>query len=170
MTAALIYSSDTTGVNKGVVLTHMNFISSSVMVMMEQDARGEAPNVWLCFLPMFHISGLCNIAFTSLCMGNTLVVMAKFDMEQMFMLVERYKVNNIFMAPPIMIALAKQGKVTRFDLSSLGRFISGAAPLAKDIIDEVASLYPDVKVIQVTQFKSLHSHSLIYIFTLHCME
>lgn len=153
--AALLYSSGTTGVNKGVVLTHTNFISSALMVMTTLDSRGELPNTWLCFLPMFHIFGLCIVAFTSLCLGNTLVVMEKFEMEQMLTLVERYKVDDVFMVPPVMIALAKQGNVTRFDLSSLRRLFCGAAPLGKDILDKLASMYPKTKLIQVNKVSVL---------------
>jgi 4-coumarate--CoA ligase len=90
-TAALLYSSGTTGDSKGVVLTHRNFIATSTMVTSDQDQRGEGPNVFLCFLPMFHIFGLSVITFAQLQRGNTVVVMSSFAMDTVMWAVERYR-------------------------------------------------------------------------------
>ncbi|XP_062213588.1 4-coumarate--CoA ligase-like 1 [Phragmites australis] len=65
-TAALLYSSGTTGATKGVILTHRNFIAAATMVTSDQDARGYGTNVFLCFVPMFHILGLCIITLAQL--------------------------------------------------------------------------------------------------------
>uniref|UniRef100_A0A2N9GKZ5 AMP-dependent synthetase/ligase domain-containing protein n=1 Tax=Fagus sylvatica TaxID=28930 RepID=A0A2N9GKZ5_FAGSY len=59
--AALMYSSGTTGMSKGVILTHKNFIANSLMMMADQDRYGDPKNVFFCFLPMFHIYGLSVI-------------------------------------------------------------------------------------------------------------
>ena len=146
---ALLYSSGTTGANKGVELTHRNFMATAMMMTKEQDLRGQPPHVCLCFLPMFHIFGMSVITYAQLQRGNTVVAMAKLEMEKMMEAVERFKVTMIPVVPPVMIAMAKQGKVTRYDLSSITRIISGAAPLGKDIMEEAAKFYPDVEISQV---------------------
>ncbi|WOL09855.1 hypothetical protein Cni_G18608 [Canna indica] len=148
--AALLYSSGTTGASKGVVLTHGNFICAALMATMDQDASGDGPNTFLCFLPMFHVFGLAAITYAQLARGNTIVSMARFDMEAMLKTIERYKVTLLFCVPPVMIALAKQGKVTKYNVSSLKLVGSGAAPLGKDVMEDVSMNLPHAHVIQVT--------------------
>lgn len=147
-TAALLYSSGTTGDSKGVVLTHRNFIATSTMVTSDQDQRGEGPNVFLCFLPMFHIFGLSVITFGQLQRGNAVVVMSGFTMDAVMKAVERYRVTNLFCVPPVMIALAKQGMAGKYDLSSLKYIGSGAAPLGKDVMEVVAKNFPKAEIVQ----------------------
>ncbi|KAM0892296.1 hypothetical protein ACQ4PT_025868 [Festuca glaucescens] len=147
-TAALLYSSGTTGESKGVILTHRNFIAASTMVTSDQDQRGEGPNVFLCFLPMFHIFGLSVITFGQLQRGNTVVVMSGFAMDAVMKAVEQYRVTNLFCVPPVMIALAKQGMTGKYDLSSLKFIGSGAAPLGKDVMEVVAKNFPNAEIVQ----------------------
>ncbi|OAY76279.1 4-coumarate--CoA ligase-like 1 [Ananas comosus] len=147
-TAALLYSSGTTGASKGVVLTHRNFISAAVMAAADQDARGEGPNAFLCFLPMFHIFGLSIITLAQLARGNTVVAMARFDMDAVMGAVERFRVTHLFCVPPVMIALAKLGRAGKYDLSSLKFIGSGAAPLGKEVMGEVSKKFPDADVVQ----------------------
>ncbi|CAL4920812.1 unnamed protein product [Urochloa decumbens] len=147
-TAALLYSSGTTGASKGVILTHRNFISAAAMVTADQDEYGEGPNVFLCFLPMFHIFGLSVITFGQMQRGNTVVVMSRFDMDAVMAAVERHRVTHLFGVPPVMIALAKLGRAGKYDLSSL-RFIgSGAAPLGKDVMEVVAKNFQEAAIVQ----------------------
>ncbi|CAL4912626.1 unnamed protein product [Urochloa decumbens] len=147
-TAALLYSSGTTAASKGVILTHRNFISAAAMVTADQDEYGEGPNVFLCFLPMFHIFGLSVITFGQIQRGNTVVVMSRFDMDAVMAAVERHRVTHLFGVPPVMIALAKLGRAGKYDLSSL-RFIgSGAAPLGKDVMEVVAKNFQEAAIVQ----------------------
>ncbi|XP_042375841.1 4-coumarate--CoA ligase-like 1 [Zingiber officinale] len=146
--AALLYSSGTTGASKGVVLTHRNFISTALMVTADQDARGEGPNTFLCFLPMFHIFGLSVITYAQLQRGDAIVSMARFEMEATLKALEKYRVTHFFCVPPVMIALAKQGKMTKYDLSSLKFVGSGAAPLGKDVMEDVSKNLPSAIIIQ----------------------
>ncbi|XP_020589147.1 4-coumarate--CoA ligase-like 7 [Phalaenopsis equestris] len=146
--AALLYSSGTTGVNKGVVLTHRNFICASMMASGDQDLLGDPPNTFLSFLPLFHVFGLSVIAYAQLQRGNSLVLMAKFEMEAMLRSIEKYRVNYTFVVPPVMIALAKQAKTAKYNLSSLKVIGSGAAPLGKDVMEEVAKAFPSAEIIQ----------------------
>ncbi|KAF5744748.1 4-coumarate--CoA ligase-like 7 isoform X1 [Tripterygium wilfordii] len=147
-TAALLYSSGTTGTSKGVVLTHGNFIAASLMVTMDQEMSGEMHHVFLCVLPMFHVFGLSIITYAQLQKGNALVSLGKFDFEMVLKTVERYKVTNLWIVPPIVLALAKQSVVKKFDLSSLKQIGSGAAPLGKDLMEECAKNLPTATVIQ----------------------
>ncbi|XP_020552125.1 4-coumarate--CoA ligase-like 7 isoform X2 [Sesamum indicum] len=148
--AAILYSSGTTGASKGVVLSHKNFIATSMMVTSDQDqAYGEAKNVFLCFLPMFHISGLVAVLFAQLQRGNKVVVMPRYEMEKMLRTIEKYKVSHFFAAPPVIVALAKnQEVVKKYDVSSLREIGSGAAPLGKDVLEECAKVFPQTALYQ----------------------
>ncbi|GAV66489.1 AMP-binding domain-containing protein/DUF4009 domain-containing protein [Cephalotus follicularis] len=146
--AALLYSSGTTGVSKGVILTHKNFISASSMVTMDQKVAGELHNIFLCVLPMFHVFGLAVILYSQLQIGNAIVVLNKFDFMMMLKSMEKYRVTHLWLVPPIVLALAKQDVVKKFDLSSLKQIGSGAAPLGKDLMQDCAKNFPHATVMQ----------------------
>ncbi|KAF3972073.1 hypothetical protein CMV_004399 [Castanea mollissima] len=147
-TAALLYSSGTTGTSKGVVLSHRNFIAASLMVTMDQEVAGERHNVFLCVLPMFHVFGLSVIMYGQLQIGNALVSMERFELEKALAAVERFRVTHLWVVPPVILALAKQSVVKKYDLSSLKHVGSGAAPLGKDMMEECSRNVPNAVVAQ----------------------
>ncbi|OMO82789.1 AMP-dependent synthetase/ligase [Corchorus capsularis] len=147
-TASLLYSSGTTGVSKGVVLTHRNFIASALMITKDQELAGDMNRVYLCVLPLFHVFGLAVLTYAQLQKGNTLVSMAKFEFGMFLKNVEKYKATHLWVVPPIVLAMAKQSIVNKFDLSSLRQIASGAAPLGKDLMVECAKKFPQAVVMQ----------------------
>ncbi|GMJ08883.1 hypothetical protein like AT4G05160 [Hibiscus trionum] len=147
-TAVLLYSSGTTGVSKGVILTHGNFIAASLMVAMDQELAGDMHRVHLCVLPMFHAFGLAVIVCAQLQKGNALVSMAKFEFEMFLRNVEKYRATHLWVVPPIVLAMAKKNVVDKFDLSALKQIGSGAAPLGKDLMEECSKKFPPAAVIQ----------------------
>ncbi|CAH2071707.1 unnamed protein product [Thlaspi arvense] len=147
-TAALLYSSGTTGMSKGVELTHGNFIAASLMVTMDQDLMEEHHGVFLCFLPMFHVFGLNVVTFAQLQRGSAVVSMAKFELETLLKNIEKYRITQLWVVPPVFLALAKQSIVKKYDLSSLKYIGSGAAPLGKDLMEECARNIPNVVLMQ----------------------
>ncbi|KAK9940044.1 hypothetical protein M0R45_016719 [Rubus argutus] len=147
-TAALLYSSGTTGMSKGVILTHRNFIASSLMITMDQELAGEMHHVFLCVLPMFHVFGLAVITYGQLQKGNAVISMARFNLEKILMAVEKYKVTHLWVVPPIILALSKDSVVKKYNLSSLKHIGSGAAPLGKELMEECAKIIPQGVVFQ----------------------
>uniref|UniRef100_M8C618 4-coumarate--CoA ligase n=1 Tax=Aegilops tauschii TaxID=37682 RepID=M8C618_AEGTA len=113
-----------------------------------RDERGEPPNVFLCFLPMFHIFGLSVLTFAQLQRGNAVVVMSGFAMDSVMRAVQQHRVTHVFCVPPVMIALAKHGRAGKYDLSSLKFIGSGAAPLGRDVMEVVARNFPDAEIVQ----------------------
>ncbi|XP_039120393.1 4-coumarate--CoA ligase-like 1 [Dioscorea cayenensis subsp. rotundata] len=146
--AALLYSSGTTGPSKGVILTHRNFICTAIAATADQEIVGDPPNVFLCFAPLFHILGLSVIAYAQLWRGNSVVIMKRYEMGRMLRSIERFKVTHLYLVPPVMIALAKQGRITEYDVSSLRCLATGAAPLRKDVMEEVAKMLPNAEIMQ----------------------
>ncbi|XP_057455956.1 probable CoA ligase CCL7 [Lotus japonicus] len=147
-TAALLYSSGTTGVSKGVILTHGNFIAASLMIGLDDELAGQMHDVFLCVLPMFHVFGFAVITYSQLMRGNAVVSLKRFEFELVLKTVEKYKVTHLWVVPPIVLALAKHGLVDKYDLSSLKHIGSGAAPLGKELMEECAKRFPNVIVCQ----------------------
>lgn len=148
-TAALLYSSGTTGLSKGVILTHGNFIAASLMIGMDDELAGEMNDVFLCVLPMFHVFGLAVITYSQLQRGNAVVSLKRFEFEVVLRTIEKYRVTRLWVVPPIILALAKHGLVDKYDLSSLTYIGSGAAPLGKELMEECAKRFPHTTVAQV---------------------
>ena len=134
--AALPYSSGTTGLPKGVMLTHRNLVANVAQFDALDD--GSEDDVLIGILPFFHIYGMTVIANAALRGGSTVVTMPRFDLEQFLQLIQDHKVTKGFVVPPILVALAKHPVVDRYDLSSLVRLTSGAAPLGEELAKAVA--------------------------------
>jgi len=124
---ALPYSSGTTGLPKGVMLTHYNLVAN--LLQTEQLKLCTGDDTSLCVLPMFHIYGLSVILNLGLYTGATIVTMPRFELEQFLRIVQDYQVTLLPIVPPIALALAKHPIVDSYDLSSIKITFSGAAPL-----------------------------------------
>lgn len=145
-TAAILYSSGTTGTSKGVVLKHSNLISIATLFKWCGDSTRAQRDVFLCFIPMFHIYGLAVFVISLFCSGITTVLMAKFELRAMLDAIKAYGVNNIPAVPPVILALVKHASGAGCDLSSLRRVSSGAAPLSNEIAEEFRRRFPWVEL------------------------
>ncbi|KAE8699289.1 putative 4-coumarate--CoA ligase 2 [Hibiscus syriacus] len=141
---ALPFSSGTTGLPKGVVLTHKSLITS-----VAQQVDGENPNLYLkqgdvvlCVLPLFHIYSLNSVLLCSLRAGAAVLFMHKFEIGALLELIQRHKVSVAAVVPPLVLALAKNPVVAQFDLSSIRVVLSGAAPLGKELEEALRGRVP----------------------------
>lgn len=128
---ALPYSSGTTGVAKGVMLTHYNMVAN--LFQIEGLDRVCEDDTLIAVLPFFHIYGMNVIMNTGLFKGATIVVFPRFEFEPFLDALQSYGVTRAHLVPPIILALAKQPIVDNYDLSKLKLIMSGAAPLGETL-------------------------------------
>ena len=127
---ALPYSSGTTGLPKGVMLTHFNLVAQLTTDCARPDVVFPTDkDTLLAFLPYFHIYGVVMFLTLGLWRGATIVNMMRFDLEQYLDLVQRFRVTYLHLVPPVVLALAKHPIVDKYDLSSAKWALSAAAPL-----------------------------------------
>jgi acyl-CoA synthetase (AMP-forming)/AMP-acid ligase II len=130
-TVALPYSSGTTGMPKGVMLTHHNLVAN--LLQSELTIGVREGDVVLGVLPFFHIYGMVVIMNLALYVGATVITMPRFDLEGCLQILERHRVTFAYVVPPIVLALAKSPLVEKYDLSSVRALFSGAAPLGDEL-------------------------------------
>jgi long-chain acyl-CoA synthetase len=132
--AALPYSSGTTGLPKGVMLSHYNLVANVYQVLGPNAAPFKETDVVLCFLPLYHIYGLNVILNPALVLGMTLVLMPRFQVQQLTSLLVEEGITMMPMVPPAMNALCQAAEAGQFPRDHKVHWVkSGAAPLAPDL-------------------------------------
>ncbi|RVX15894.1 4-coumarate--CoA ligase-like 5 [Vitis vinifera] len=103
-TATLLYSSGTTGASKGVVSSHRNLIAM-VQTIVSRFSSEDGEQTFICTVPMFHIYGLAAFAMGMLASGSTVVVLSRFEMDEMLSSISKYRATCLPLVPPILVAL-----------------------------------------------------------------
>nr|CAB3486667.1 unnamed protein product [Digitaria exilis] len=157
---ALPYSSGTTGVSKGVMLSHRNLVSNlcSSMFAVGDELLGHV--VTLGLMPFFHIYGITGICCSTLRHKGTVVVMDRFDLRTFLGALVTHRVMFAPVVPPVMLAMVKSPVADEFDLSGLAlrSVMTAAAPLAPDLLAAFQEKFPGV---QVEEAYGLTEHSCI---------
>ncbi|XP_059062432.1 uncharacterized protein LOC131855206 [Achroia grisella] len=135
----ILYSSGTTGLPKGVMLTHHN-----VLTFCHVNKFGKSDLLALSLTPWFHAMGLIGLisAFT---VGKTMVFLPRFEVDLFLKTVEKYKIVRLSVVPPILTAACKS--TANYDLSSVRIIASGAAPLQNDTISIVKKKFPNLEAV-----------------------
>ena len=133
--AVLPYSSGTTGLPKGVMLTHYNIIANLCQMQHPElfDFRQDGTCL-LGLLPFFHIYGMVVTLLSSLYCGSKMVNLSKFDGDMFLSAIQKYRINIAHVVPPVVLFLAKHPSVDKYDTSSIDMIMSGAAPLGGEIV------------------------------------
>ncbi|KAK3932453.1 Luciferin 4-monooxygenase [Frankliniella fusca] len=135
----ILCSSGTTGLPKGVELTHRNFITFIQVCMLgalpQHDDNG--PENLLGLLPFYHGYGFALLSL-AIVRGDKVVVFPRFEEELFLRAVQDFKISTLYVVPPLMVFLAKHPIVDKYNLSQVKTIICGAAPLNKDTQDAVS--------------------------------
>jgi acyl-CoA synthetase (AMP-forming)/AMP-acid ligase II len=134
--ALLPYSSGTTGLPKGVMLTHSACVANVIQTL---AALPIAPNDrTLAVAPFFHAVGWGVVANCALRSGATIVTLPRFDVAAFLGSVQEHRITQTVVVPPVILALARHPAVADHDLSTLEWIACGAAPLAASLQQECA--------------------------------
>ena len=134
--AALPCSSGTTGLPKGVMVTHRTLIAN--ITQFEQAFPTPQGSAVLAFLPMFHIYGFTLITMAGLAAGAKLVTVPRFEPEPFLNAIATYRVSRLGVVPPVMQFLAGHPMVGNYDLTCLQRIACGAAPMGSALEEKVS--------------------------------
>ncbi|KAI8026182.1 4-coumarate--CoA ligase-like 9 [Camellia lanceoleosa] len=149
--AAILYSSGTTGKFKGVELSHRNFISSLAGSQASRPVR-FSPAVSFCAVPYFHVYGFL-LCLRAVAMGESLVCIGRFDVGMMIRAIDKFRVTQVALAPPVIVAMVRKGDLMDgdHDLSSLEVVACSGAPLPNAVIERFKKRFPGVLVAQVSR-------------------
>ena len=131
--AVLPYSSGTTGLPKGVMLTHRNLVAN--VLQTGEVSRSASDDVLIGCLPFFHIYGMTVIMNHGPRNGATIVTMPRFDLEQFLGLIEEHGARVAYVVPPIALASPSIRRSTTPTSRSLRMIMSGAAPLGAELAE-----------------------------------
>jgi len=146
-TCCLNYSSGTTGVPKGVEISHHSYVANGVSVVhttkLRPDfAEKQKTDRGLCFLPLYHAYGQTYFIANLPSLHIPVYIMPSFDFVKMLSYIQRFRITTLPVVPPIVVQLAKNPITKNYDLSSLDGIGSGAAPLSREVCEEVERLFP----------------------------
>lgn len=136
--AVLPYSSGTTGLSKGVMLSHRNLVAHNIQIEAHKDAtHPDGDDSMIAVLPFFHIFGMTVNMNLGLSNGSTLVIVNGFEPRQFLKLIQQHRISIAYLVPPIILFLAENPLVNDYDISSLQYILSGAAPLGPEQVQAV---------------------------------
>ncbi|CAM6129004.1 unnamed protein product [Calypogeia fissa] len=141
--ALLLYSSGTTGLSKGVKLSHRNALSACIL----NEEPSNDPNSqrsYLVPIPFYHVYGLIVITAAQMKRGSKLIIMPRFELRKFLANIERYRATHLVLVPPILVALGKSPLVDKYDLSSVDLIGVGAAPVGKELIHATSQRFKGV--------------------------
>ncbi|KAL8706179.1 MAG: hypothetical protein Q9201_000757 [Fulgogasparrea decipioides] len=158
-TAFLCYSSGTSGLPKGVMVSHRNVIANTLQIC-TYESRGRAnlkkpgeerspTQVALGLLPQSHIYGLVVICHASIYRGDQVINLPKFELYSYLNAIQRFKINELFLVPPIIVIMVKNQSICdKYDLSSVVSIFTGAAPLGEETAESLQKQYPSLHIRQ----------------------
>ncbi|KAL4808014.1 hypothetical protein BDV18DRAFT_158134 [Aspergillus unguis] len=149
-TAATInYSSGTTGLPKGVCVSHANLIANVEQTIFMRDRElphelvpaSRPEERWLGFLPLYHAYGQLYACLMAPKLGFPVYIMRKFVYEDFLGIIQNHRITHLQVAPPILIMLDKRPETSKYDLSSVKNILCGAAPLSQELQNTIQNRF-----------------------------
>ncbi len=142
----LMYTSGTTGRPKGVLSSHRSRIEVALQGVIDYQMREE--QVTVLPLPMFHMGGLNTCFMSHMLSGATILLMSRFDVDEVLALAESERATYLFLAPSPMVAIIESPNLARYDHSSVRFWMYGGAPMPHEIFEKARARLPHIRFIQ----------------------
>lgn len=143
-TTVIMFTAGTTGVPKGVMLTHQSFSSLLLSTVNPADPDSEETN--LLTVPLYHIAGL-QAALAAIYGGRTMLIMRQFEPEEWMTLVQRHRADRAMLVPTMLKHVMEHPRFDEFDLSSLDVITYGAATMPLEVIRDAINKFPGARFI-----------------------
>ncbi|KIW84184.1 hypothetical protein Z517_03433 [Fonsecaea pedrosoi CBS 271.37] len=140
----MCFSSGTTGRAKGVMTTHRNLVSNIQQWIVQLHSETTGKQITVAFLPLSHIYGLTSFVAMNTFVGNTAVILSRFDLEVFLSNCQKYRPEMVNVVPPVMLLMAKHPLMEKYDLSSLKRIYCAAAPLSIELREAVEARFKEL--------------------------
>jgi len=127
--ALIQYTGGTTGLAKGVMLTHLNLVANTIQSHRWLYKTAKFGERFLCVLPFFHVFGLTTLLQLGIYSAGTLILLPRFEVGQVLKTIEKQKPSMFPGAPTMYVAIINHPDIGKYDLTSIKACISGAAPL-----------------------------------------
>ncbi|RAL14781.1 acetyl-CoA synthetase-like protein [Aspergillus homomorphus CBS 101889] len=132
--AFLVYSSGTTGLPKGVMLSHRNLVANLAQNVAIDGGNLTTADRAIAVLPFFHIYGITYLLNLTVFIGMSIAVLPRYAFDPFCTTIQRHRITYAYVVPPVVLELVTNPRVTQYDLSSLRMTLSAAAPLAVELI------------------------------------
>jgi len=140
--AVINFSSGTTGLPKGVCITHHNLVANTAQAVFNQyQGTQKSAERWLAFLPLYHAYSQLFTINIACKLQIPVYIMPKFTFENFLKHVQRFKITTLQSVPPVLVMMIKRPEITKYDVSSISHMLCGAAPLSSDLQNEVMSRF-----------------------------
>ncbi len=138
--AALQYTGGTTGVAKGVMLTHNNLVVNVAQVSLWLPALERGKERFLCVLPFFHVFGMSTAMNWPICIGATMTLLPRFEIKDFLKTIAKARPTIALLVPTIFTAMVNYPEISKYDISSINYVVSGSAPLPVEIMNRFEQL------------------------------
>lgn len=138
--ALLQYTGGTTGLPKGVMLTHANLGTNAAQILTALRQSPDMPHSFIALLPFFHVYGLSTGIVIPAALAATSLPLPRYVPQDVLQLIKKWKPTIFPGAPSVYISLLQQKKLADYNLNSLRICISGSAPLPREIFRRFQSI------------------------------